>query len=296
MEKTRESYPKIHFYNAEHTDGNIDAVWEEIRDADFIFLELISNEVFRQYVQDIINYGAGVSDPLEKAKAVRHLESVVDKKLLVDIGSRIIYTGKEICFIDVTEGEESQIEAEDAFRHFVLALKARRAGDIESSFSEYVLFADLLAQSSRKREDITADEIQALIDMNIGQLAGKKVAVVQGAIHTRVFHKIKKDNPDMTVTRSFPENDYYFPSNHSLVRRIIFGKRLAEDDYKRAYISALFITEKLLDSKGFEMTDREIYKKSAAIADKISPEDLQKLWGQLKAGKLDLQKTIEMYY
>lgn len=296
MEKARERHPKIHFYNAEHSYENFDEIWEASKDADCIFMELIADRDFKDTLQDLINFGASTPDRLKKMFISLQLEAAVDSKLLVSMGRKVIETGKEIFFIDVNEGEEVQKKAAEAFDHLRASFKLKNLGEYDMSLVCYTSFAKLLAESSIERENVTAEEIQDMIRGDEGDFQDKKIVVIQGAIHTRVYHEIKRRNPLTEVTRSFKKPDFFFSATHHLVRRIMFGKPVSAEDYKRAYLSTLFFNGALIKLYGGRLSDQGISRKSSEIAGKIPSKELDLYWEQLKQGNIDAEKIIRKYY
>lgn len=288
--------PSVHFFNTEHLEHSVDDIWDKAKDADIILMELVTETEFKTDIENVINYGAQVDTLEEKARVIDIVKLATNDKLFLGIAEKVILNGKQIYFIDVDADEPSDVEFKSAFVHFQNSLTFFRQKNYQTSFSEYVKFIDMFASSSKEREEIVTDQIQGILDNNQDALAGKRVLVLQGAMHSGVFHKIKLGNPGRDIQRSFLTPDFQFAASHALARKIIFGRDATPDDYKKAYFSAVVVAKVLMDIPKYEfLPDQEHFKKCAEVMKKINQKEFDDYWIRLMEGKLDVKQTVGKY-
>ena len=290
-----ESRPNLHFYHVDHSDEKADESWEHIKNADIFLIEFVASKEQKQYIENIVNTGA-MSTPEDKARACRDLRSLLQgPEYFLQIATRVINTGKELHLIDVDENDKASEELSLGTNFLEKAASGYLRQDYDNSLSDYVEFIDLYAKSGVKREKAVANEIQTFLDSKKDSWAHKNIVVIQGAIHTSTYHRVKNSNPNANLSRAFPTKEFYYGPTHALIRKIGFGKPVFLDDYKRGYLELLVISDALEESKGNSMNDEERFRASTKIAGEMSALDVEKYWQELKAGKLDTGKLISKY-
>jgi hypothetical protein len=93
-----------------------------------------------------------------------------------------------------------------------------------------------------------ADEIRLLSEKNGIKWDGKKIAVIQGSVHTPTYHNFKKKFPHQNVKREMPTSQYFYPSPTAIERALGIkpDRVISETDYIRAMLTEFLIAKDLI--------------------------------------------------
>lgn len=145
-------------------------------------------------------------------------------------------------------------------------------GNIENAYELFKSAIHLEVASNVAREALVTEQLKAFVRANKGRLDGKKIAVIQGAIHSSTYHKSKTEMFSIPTKRHFSEKEMRFGAYESLLRKILFKKHPSETDYFRAFLNVYYIApiisflykadpengRDLLNKISWEVKDREI--------------------------------------
>jgi len=290
--KSPENRPDVEvtFLYVFHTPENVGQIWEKAEDADLILLEFIATKGKRKELESCLNALAQIPPDHPRAEALRQYHQLAQQEFLDQFATYIAGSGKEIRFIDETiETEEDsnprsgRLEACNEELHRLL-----RNGDVEEALRQYPGFIKALAEDCRRREGIVIKQLEEWL----GKIQGKKkVAVIQGAQHTPVYHFMKKGGYHFRGRYLPVPSPLSYPSASTILRKRLFfpERKISKEEYRRSFFcdtivlwefspawpndiakaiaASVRLTAKLSDEEIDRALDRFAQEQQAAAAD-----------------------------
>jgi len=282
LKKERAELP-VKFIYVEHVPENIDRIVEAVGDADIVAIEYPGkSKGDKEHMQKLHAEGS-LSDKIKQPSFLGSLSAKLE--------------GKEIKLIDVSREDavwyRHVAEAFGAEGELVSTLKQSFENKNSKQMLPQILeklehFIRLDAKAVKMREEMVIEQLSDILKEN----TNKKVAVIQGAIHTPVYHKLSRDN--VALTRDFVLTDdlaskservlMHMPFYGQILRRtrIYPDKPISESELKRALIEFLYV-----EFKEKELGEaRDILEK---IAESELDSELENLFDQLQKNRIDIK-------
>jgi hypothetical protein len=236
--------PVVRFLYGNHTVENLDAIWDETKDADIVLIEWVG------HTEGLLE------------KVIPSLdEDTFESKFL----ARTLKDNKEVHLIDSPAGESAEEEANTGTKLFNDCLDSIDRGRLSVAFGFFRTSVLKTILANKHREDYTIDQVEKLIEENKEKWQGKMIVVIQGAEHTRVYHSLKKNYP--TVRRAFPQSPYIYSLYSELVRKKLFFPEVPLE-YTKAFLS--LIVSSALSDMGVSRDEAD--KKASRIVRQLPQE------------------------
>lgn len=266
---------KVDFIYVVHVPEYAEEITEAVKEADLILLEAVGGSSTRRaQVESAVNSVLGGDLEPQKIKG-----KVGPDPFLQRIVEALAGSGKQIKFIDISsEHPAYSLKREINLLEFE-ASRLLREGKIEESFQKSVLAINTEAEVLRAREDYVLEELSGLIPRVRGV---KRVAVVQGAAHTRVHHQFARAFPEVSTQVRFARSPQVYPPGSSLVRKRLYfpEKSISEVEYRRAFVGDYLFYDAV---RQFSKDERSRLKFSADLSSKLAPGDLEALFAQFSS-------------
>lgn len=268
--------PEVLFLNIEHGLSDVEKVWGMAEDADIILMEAVGTEpATRELMETVANLLCSDRTPEAETAREELLRFLLSHRTFAcHIMAKAVEAGKEFHFIDIPEGVEGWQEAQRAQEAEKQISKLMEVGQAVEAFWAYQEMNNSVLQSLPKRESYVMKQLREKTEEGL-QWKGKKVAVIQGVAHTKIFHEFRKLFPDISTARKFPEMPYLYPYGVALVRRTYFypEKPITRNDYLRAFLGDK-IVEPALRTEGLEGI--KIRQVSLKLLESLSAKELGK--------------------
>lgn len=233
---------RVRFLNIRHGVEHVEQVWGMVKDADIIYIERVGGGKFlRSVYERVLNLAASnrssIFDPFRNQ--FQEFHEVIDT-WSSKIAAKAIKAGKSIRFIDVSEGGSGFKEVNQAVKKDEQFSKLINEGDATGAFAVFQSFVDDMVVSTSQRDEYTLKQLREEIERGrIGN--GRKIVIIQGALHSAVYHKFKNLFPEVKTEREFPEMPFRYGLIYSLIRSRIFhpDKNISQEDYLRACLDAI---------------------------------------------------------
>lgn len=270
--------PEIKFLYVEHEVEKFDQIWEKTKNADIVLLENVGTDP--EYEKLLINI-VKLARTNRDERIATMLPLIDNDKLIYRFAGKAIKEGKEIHLIDIPEGGSGEEEFEASKKLSEKSIALFHDGEIEKSFEKFCESIGLYAESNGKREDYTIEQIEELVEKNKDKWKGKKIVVIQGAIHTPVYHGFRKRHKKHRVRREFVRMPYSYSVVSELERRKRFfpQKPLHQTEYLRAYLSNILLFTELYNGRGY--SDDKAFGLSSKIARRLTEEEINDYWSRI---------------
>lgn len=269
----------------------VDKVLDKVANADLVLIEGVGQTKRMRQLNSLVLKALSVA--AEKAPdnfIVRKLSELLRQSdsFRLQIMGEVVGSGNEVDFIDVAEGEPGYAEIVAARETNERISTLVEEGETEKALQLYPEFIDLCVESSKLREEIVVEQLKERFE-SIKEK--KQVVVIQGAVHTSVYHTIK----GMSLVDSL-ENVYLissYPPGAVLIRKRRFlEKELSPDEYHRAFVGDyLFIPAGEKIWLGTPLT--EIYSLSTKLSSKLSHSEIDQLLGDFSSGQKELVASLK---
>ena len=214
---------KVNFLHINHSDKNLERVWQSAKNNDVILLETIDmSQEDRDESERVINSVSSEGSPLVRSKILANLYSNTD--FISQIIRKVILEGKEFHYIDILDNDEAHKFADDGNKYQHQAFKNFQDGNFGTSFELFHLAIIAKAQSHNTRENLVSKQVSELTTKNAARWKGKQIGVIQGMSHSKTYGIFKRDNPTIKTSRSFLKEDrFVFPLHNETKKRLLHG-------------------------------------------------------------------------
>lgn len=242
VKRSPEGFPQVEvdfLYTYHQFPEDALIVAEKVKDADLVLVEFVGHKPEErrseeEFLNQIASKGFGT-----KPREQLVIRSLLDRK---DFAARFIGalagSGKEIKLIDVpsTHPAAEIVEAAKVIESEVASSMAK--GKVEEAFQHYLRLLGKLEQTDPLREEFVLDELSNFLPKLNGV---KRVAVVQGAKHTKVHHDFVKRFPGINTRIKFSESvlRYDIATWLSRQKRFFPERKIEEGDYRRGFVEDL---------------------------------------------------------
>lgn len=277
--------PSMRFVYVEHTDEQAPTIWKKVEDCDVILVEGISDMLSRVMMEQLIRAG--------RQQASSHEKSILSELLNKDgvpydvyLMIKAVVENKDMRFIDLTEDNPVMKEVAAAMMLGAAADRVFRAGAPNAALEAFKGHIKVFAAANNKRETYVLRQLEVLQIVNSQAWSGKKIAVVQGAAHSLMYHRYKDMHPGQKVSKVMPKAEYGFTTQAQLLRLLNLHPDKPVDDvhYQRGLIDTnilIPLLQKLRFSEGDVL--QRVYRISKMIPD----SDIRTIWAQLTAAEVN---------
>lgn len=233
--------PKVIFLNIEHSPQKAEEVWNMAKDADILLVENTgASESDKMDVTRIVRTQKYLPDSESKQKMIEEIRS--EGSFFYQIAANAIANRKELYIVDTTpegpgtaekaESDNSRDSAEDNFFK----------GNFKESFEQFKKYLEMQTAFNQIRDRLVADQVKSLLAVHGEEWYGKTIAVIQGMHHTRTYHHFKKEKPEISSSRLFPEKNPTFLLTHEAEAQISRANPGVENLVQKLYLERFFVS------------------------------------------------------
>ncbi|MBM4402441.1 MAG: hypothetical protein FJ044_04315, partial [Candidatus Cloacimonetes bacterium] len=213
----------------------VNRVLDKVANADLILIEGVGLTKRMRRLDKLVFKALSVA--AEKAPnnfIVRELTEILrhSDSFQMRVIGEVLGKGKEVDYIDVAKGEPGYTEAIAAYEMSERITTFAEEGEIEEALQLYPELINMFAESSKIREKVVVGQLKKRLE---GIKGKKQVVVLQGAVHTSVYHMVKQ--MELIHSLEYVPLISSYPPGAILIREKRFLQREpSQDDYRRAFI------------------------------------------------------------
>lgn len=278
--------PKVTFIFTTHA-GSEDAYasWEKARGADLLLMENTAIDAKSHQLIDKILFESGRTGSFLTGNEI-------SKRLGSNFGKTLAKLAGDIKmgFVDVRpnwKGYSNILKEEKLLDKASTSIQNANYPTALNYFKQSIYEG---ASRSYERNLIVAKQVRGIIEKHAMELAGKSIAVVQGASHSETARTFESDYPEIpskhVFTKTAKQNTLVFKA-YNLA--IVGEKEKADEAIKRYFLSE-YVIQRLLENQN--RYQENLIEKSDKIAAELTPNQIENIFADLYNSGRKIQDNL----
>jgi hypothetical protein len=306
--RSPEGLPEIEvdFIYVNHSLESLEKIWRKVEEseAEVLLIETVGdtkeNREIAERALNVVaqsrNEGAGEEDQ-DNERLLQSLREV--DSIQLQLGARAAEKGVAVFFIDIPQESPTyeRVERCEAIESEINDLVVE--GNIEGALELWPSLIEAQAREYREREEIVTNQVEGFTKRLQNSASVKKVAVIQGAVHTPTYHEVKRrfkgGGNSVKARYTLSETPFIFGPRMSLVRRRrLFPERdVPEEEYRRSLLSAKILFPGVEDIRP-DISRPEALALSTEIASKLSAPEVEQALSTFSQDQRRSALAVEM--